>query len=231
MNKTAPRPQNAGYTMIELAIVGAIFSLVLFVLAGMFTTGDATASYLATTAVHQGRGRSMIESMGREIQGSRLIDLALPPDLPSLEFQTPVDWDLDGDRLDDNNLIEWGCDEEVGPVLGSSITYAFEPYGQLAELVDGVDYNGDGDRADLFRIGRIIRTTTGGRRISFGDLDVLLNRLEPDGDIDGDGEDDPLFVLDNGSLMIRAFALNQNVDGQPRIETFTSQVNLRNPQF
>lgn len=227
-----PRRGEGGYTAFELVIVIAIFGLVLFALGGLLNTGGASANFLAATATHQGRCRAMVEKVSRELMTARLVALADSPDEPRLDFQTPVDWDADGDQLDPDMLIEWGVDEEAGAVLGAFAVLSFVPYDRADEIADRIDYNDDGDQLDVFRVGRLVRRTAGGLRTAFGDLNLLVNDADPQGDVDGDGNPDPMFTFDGTQTVgIQIFALNTDVAGEPRFERFQTQLTLRNPQF
>jgi hypothetical protein len=221
-----------GTSALEIIIVVVIFGVVLFALFGVFSSGDASAGYLSAVTTHQGRSRQVIEKLSRELIDARVLGLAAPPGLPTIDFQIPVDADADGDVMTDDGLIEWGAPEVAGPTLGSFVRLAFEQSGTLSEPADGFDYNRDGDQLDIFRLGRIVRTTQGGFRTQLGDIDVVVDQADPTADLDGDGQGDPLFSFNGvAEIDLRLFTVNRNIDGPPRIESFDSRINLRNPQF
>lgn len=130
-------------------------------------------------------------------------------------FQVPVDHDEDGDMMvaeGQTFKTEWGAKrEDLWPrdYLDAHMIYRFVPETEFREAERNFDLNQDGDRTDVFDIGRMeLVFTQGGSHKGLPpprENGVFVNMMsgnsivrvkgQPVGDIDSDGKDDPMFSL------------------------------------
>jgi hypothetical protein len=98
------------------------------------------------------------------------------------------------------------------------------------------DLNGDGDTADAFEIGQLRRltwdaTNTGTfEELGLGPSNVIQERCNHGGDLDGDGFADPLFLwnADTNLLHVRLFLLGASRRDMPVVRKVESVLFLRN---
>ena len=124
-------------------------------------------------------------------------------------------------------------------VTGWSAFY-FEPVAALVEANRGLDVNRDGDRADVFDLGRLRWRSWDGADPGAGASDVALSPamvLQERGnwgaDLDGDGFQDPLFLWnpDVASVHVRLTAVAGRTGGRTLLERKEMEVHLRNGSF
>lgn len=138
---------------------------------------------------------------------------------------------LDGDDL------QWGHTvQDVGDLDGWACMF-FQPARVITEFSTGDDLNRDGDTLDTFDIGQIRRLiwdtldpTIAPANLGLGPTNVLQERCNYGGDLDGDGFDDPIFLWndEDRQLHIRLFILGRTNSDIPIIREVESMVFLRN---
>ncbi|MFT7669757.1 MAG: type II secretory pathway pseudopilin PulG [Planctomycetota bacterium] len=153
-------------------------------------------------------------------------------------FRVPVDpsGSVPPNYLNGNDL-QWGHDVAgVGNVDGWAAFY-FQPRNTIQEADTGDDINSDGDIIDVFDVGQIRRlvwdtadSNVPATDLAMGPTNVLQERCNYGGDLDGDGFDDPLFLWMDGTrqLHIRLYILGTAVSGIPIVRRVGSMVFLRN---
>jgi len=151
-------------------------------------------------------------------------------------YRIPVDPSGGNNPLLGDDL-RWGAVVPgVGPTTDGWMALVFEPKAVFDEAPHGDDVNKDGDTRDVFDVGQLRRLTwdtTDPSRLEdlgLGPSQVLQERCNRGGDLDGDGFDDPLFLWDaeRNLLHVRLFLLGASRADMPVVRKVESVVFLRN---
>ncbi len=181
-----------GFTLVEIAVALLILSLV-----GAAIAQIVTHSLLVYDL---GLGHSLLEQetdlfsqqLERSLREARVISLGTS----FLEFQQPVDHDDDGDVIDPSGALELGADG----TLAYKTLYNVVVTGTFVEAERSYDLNRDGDMSDSLGLAvieeNIIDDGSPGANVDTRVLvrNVVTNLAQIGGDIDGDGEADPIFL-------------------------------------
>lgn len=151
-------------------------------------------------------------------------------------FRLPVDPSGGNDPLDGDDLM-WGADVPgVGPTRTGWIALVFEPKDAFEEATHGDDVNKDGDTLDAFDVGQLRRLTWDTSdpsrvvELGLGPSQVLQERCNAGGDLDGDGFADPIFLWDpaRNLLHVRLYLLGASRADMPVVRKVESVMFLRN---
>ena len=138
---------------------------------------------------------------------------------------------LNGDEL------QWGHSLNGLPTTDAWACLYFAPRFEYVEASTGDDLNRDGDTLDVFDIGQVRRRiwntldpTVVPQDLGLGPTNILQERCNWGGDMDGDGFDDPLFLWDddNRQLHMRLYILGRTNADIPIVRDVESMVFLRN---
>ena len=207
---------DGGFTLIELlmsfvlstVVVGSLFALM---------SGTRGAAQALEDGLHSmQKDLGAVTLLRQELSRSRLV--TIEPDGSGLTYKLPVPAGADGAFVDDAGEILWGVDDPSGIDKDGTLTLRFEAMRTLRESDLDTDLDKDGDRGDLFEIGRLVRVSSKGTTLPFPVLTVILPKGQRLADLDGDGEMDPLFAVDPDR---RAVVLNVvRVIGQRHFRIF-----------
>jgi type II secretory pathway component PulJ len=151
-------------------------------------------------------------------------------------YRVPIDPSGGNNPLNGDELF-WGA---VVPGSGATVqgwvAHYFTPKDVYQEAQFGDDINRDGDRVDVFEVGQIRRVTwdtadpTRVEDIGLGPSNVIQERCNWGGDLDGDEFDDPMFLWDRDTnlLHVRIFLLGRASEDQPIVRKVESVMFLRN---
>ena len=152
-------------------------------------------------------------------------------------YQVPVDPTGTGTYVVGNDLL-WGAEHPgVGPITTGWTSLYFQPRDEFVEATSGDDLNGDGDTDDVFDVGQIRRVvwdvtnpTIPPSDVGLGPSNVLQERCNWGGDLDGDGFDDPIFLWDENTneLHVRLHLVGASIANQPITRMVESVMFLRN---
>jgi hypothetical protein len=151
-------------------------------------------------------------------------------------FRLPVDPSGGNDPLEGDDLI-FGADVPgAGPTRTGWIALVFTPKEVFEEALHGDDVNKDGDTLDSFDLGQLRRVTwdtddpTRVVELGLGPSQVLQERCNAGGDLDGDGFADPLFLWDptRNLLHVRLYLLGASRADMPVVRKVESVMFLRN---
>lgn len=151
-------------------------------------------------------------------------------------FRLPVDPSGGNDPLEGDDLI-WGADVPgIGPIRTGWMALIFEPKDVFDEAQHGDDVNKDGDTLDAFDVGQLRRLTWDTSdpsrvvELGLGPSQVLQERCNAGGDLDGDGFADPLFLWDpvRNLLHVRIYLLGASRADMPVVRKVESVMFLRN---
>jgi prepilin-type N-terminal cleavage/methylation domain-containing protein len=223
---------NAGFTLLEMVVAVAILSLVLLMAFGTMKRTTEVSSMESLRNQMERSGAESLEAMVEELNASSV--LAIASDGSLLTFQVPVDLDGNGTVLDADGNCEFGLDD-LGVVSNGSATLMFvqnQVGGNpevLSEAALGRDLNGDGDRVDIYDRGRIVRNSTASalNRTLTG-VRVIQPSGNWGGDIDGDGQADPVFRMNGKQVWIDLWTLGLDEAGTPHLIRCQTSLHLRN---
>ena len=179
-----------GMTLIELMIAMVVLVIILGAVFGTILNSQSAYNQGLTEINAQDAASRVINQMKELITESKVISV----NGTELVLQKPVDWDGDGDVLDNAMNVEYGAYYNGEAHLNATSRIAFGATGVTREATLGYDLNGDGDVTDEFTSGAMfVRFYDSGgapqtqyeRQIS-GDLICI-------GDVDGSGTVDPMF--------------------------------------
>lgn len=150
-------------------------------------------------------------------------------------YRLPIDPSGGNNPLNGHELF-WGAELSSGPSVNGWVAIVFESHGTYEEAHTGDDVNRDGDKLDVFEIGQLRRltwdTTDPGtvEELGLGPSNVLQERCNYGGDLDGDGFADPMFLWDEASnlLHVRLFLLGTAREDMPVVRKVESVMFLRN---
>lgn len=146
-----PGRREAGFSLLELLVVGALLSLVGVMLAQTLLTSAVTSAEVHVTSSGSLDTGQVVNSMVLFIQRGTVLTAVSST---VLVLQEPVDPDADGEFFDATT-----GDLQLGAQGNLNWTYRYEwvPGGNVSEAANSLDINGDNDQNDTFRIGRIVR--------------------------------------------------------------------------
>jgi len=151
-------------------------------------------------------------------------------------YRIPVDPSGGNDPLEGDDLI-WGAEVPgVGPTRTGWMALVYEPKTVFEEAVHGDDVNKDGDALDSFDVGQVRRLIWDSSdpatvvELGLGPSQVLQERCNAGGDLDGDGFADPLFLWDStrNLLHVRLYLLGASRADMPVVRKVESVMFLRN---
>lgn len=103
--------KNSGFTFIEVMITLLVFSIISLTLWAVLSTGKHSWHRGVTQIELQQETRKAMDRITKELRQSGSTHMAISGAGTVLTFQVPVDWDNDGDIVDDDGNIEWGADD------------------------------------------------------------------------------------------------------------------------
>jgi hypothetical protein len=150
-------------------------------------------------------------------------------------YRVPVDPSGGDNPLNGNDLF-FGAVVGGVPTVDGWIAIVFEARDEYSEATTGDDLNEDGDKTDVFEIGQLRRLTwdaTGAgdvEELGLGPTNVIQERCNHGGDLDGDGFSDPLFLwnAETNLLHVRLFLLGASRRDMPVVRKVESVMFLRN---
>jgi prepilin-type N-terminal cleavage/methylation domain-containing protein len=163
---TTPMHTREGFTLLEVIIVMSIFVVIIGAAMYFVLSGQQTFDEGLMTSFLESQATRLTDSMKDDISECLVITASAPAtanDYASLTIQVPVR--SGGSYLNpDTGAVYWGAyDNNNNPQQNWQITYRFEPdparsgLNALNENADRMDYNRDGDIADAFDVGRIVK--------------------------------------------------------------------------
>lgn len=192
--------KDRGITLLE--VVFAATAMVIVIGSGYSLVGAMSGSAGQLLKNFEGTRSSVEEARQIRRSLSRARVTSVSEDGSSLTYSVLVKGPGDS-VLNADGTLNWG----IADVSGGSATMEYVVQGELSEKECKTDLNLDGDKKDVFDVGRIVVTTDGGARIDVRGKPILTQKGVPDGDVDGDGQSDPIFqLLPNGIVQMRVFS-------------------------
>lgn len=180
----------------------------------------------AAPAANQWEGRSL------ELEGPTFFR----GDGTGFSFRVPTD-PAGGNQYFAGAEVTWGATVNGTPLATGGCAFYFEPMATVSEAAQNYDCNLDGDRLDVFDLGRLRWRTWDGADGAVRATDVALcgpmilqEQCNWGGDMNNDGFDDPMFLWlpDRSTLRIRLTALIGATGNRPVVRRLDSALFLRN---
>lgn len=155
----------------------------------------------------------------------------------AFSFRLPTDPTGENEFFDADGNITWGATVGDTATLEGWAAIRFDARDEVREADVEQDLNADGDRVDIFDLGRIEVVTwnafAGGMvpsEIGLCPPIVMQERCNWGGDLDGDGFEDPLFlwIPSEGRLELRAFLAIGAINRQQVVRHVDSTIHLKN---
>ena len=214
------RSTETGMTLAELAITVTLMLIVLGLAFPGFNLASGTISTCARKARLQDAGEKITEELIDLIRLGRLVEIGEMGVPPHATVHPP----RTGIALGEITLTG------AVPWSSSSVRIQYRRSGEANEAEIRADLNGDGDREDLFALGMLEIITPDGTRPITTRGRVLLGLPSYEGDVDGDGEPDPLFKLSGRRLDLKLAMVFREDSGEFRKAVSTRALYLRNRQ-
>jgi prepilin-type N-terminal cleavage/methylation domain-containing protein len=212
-----------GLTLLEILVATSVLGVVLASVGSAIITTVNFVEFTAGTGLATDLARSTMDKIEEDLLYAQVLEVGSDANgNPTLTYLVPVDvgedtngngvldasedingngvLDLtDGDISDPDGEIQWGANEKDRSYLDTPasphrVTLRFAAVGRVNETEVGTDLNRDGDTTDVFRLGSIVKETSSGFTSEFGGRRIVVS-IADDGDLDGNGDPDPLFEL------------------------------------
>jgi prepilin-type N-terminal cleavage/methylation domain-containing protein len=208
----------SGFSLLEVMVVVAIMSLLLLALFTAFVTGQKTVSTGVNIANAVTTGEIVAANVVNDLAWAKVDPLT---DGTTVTFQIPVE--VDGSVLDGSDDVNWGSRN----AKDEKLEYAYVP-SPLAEhtaneTADDRDYNRDGDKTDVFIRGTIVlREYDAAMNVKWEKPQTPTVILS--GDMDNDGNDDPVFSQRVGAIVVDLWVYCEDDDGRPMARNISTSV-------
>jgi hypothetical protein len=165
-------------------------------------------------------GDQLLKEVVAHLRSGQITNLDVAPEPPSVTVRHPQA------VVDIENL-----GEESIPWAAEARTIRFRQVAELDEAKRKIDFNRDGDRTDRFALGVLEKIIGGGApKPITRSARVVLGLPGYAGDVDGDGEGDPLFERDDRSVRVSIHVVTRGEGGRLLRSRSHSIVHLRNVQ-
>lgn len=167
--RSAAERRKSGFTVLELLIASSIFSVMMVSVAALFMSAEQGYEFTLNTYNLETSTAKATEMILEELKSAQILAIETHDQHRAcLIYQVPIDWDDDGDVIDDNGNVEWGATwsdyEPNNPenLLNHVYVLWLKPETEWsrnyseAEYAQNIDYNGDGDQYDNFLRGTLV---------------------------------------------------------------------------
>lgn len=194
-----------GLSLLEVTLAGAIVVSVIVIIMGILRETNKSASEGMAAQEIEERGRHTLDACKTELAYAKLVLSDFPANKSSVRYQLPSSSGaiVYGYTLNGTFHADWSA---VLTFDSSSILREWQAGAVVGAVTTDVDVNHDMDNADVFAVGRLFKrvydgttnTATLQAEVALTD-DILLAYGNLGGDVSGDGINDPLFDLLDGS--------------------------------
>jgi hypothetical protein len=198
------RERAGGFSLLEVTIAGVILVAIILIVFGILHESQSAANIGTATGSAEERGRLVLDTCKNELIYAKIVLSDFPADRSYIRYQVP----------NRTGALAYGYFDSSGTFhAGWSAILTFLPQRLYLEPAAAaplplpsqrlrVDINLNGNNADALAVGMIVREIYDGvapgstlmARIPVSN-DVILNASTLNGDVNGDGVNDPLFEL------------------------------------
>jgi len=214
------RSKERGVTLVDISIATVITVIIVGVAYPGFMVANNTISQSGQKTRLEGAADRIKKALVSQFRTGQLIKVEAKGVPPYIDLHPPRTG-IALDEIADEGSVPW-------QTVTNRVQY--RQTGTLRESVERVDFNRDGDRKDDFAMGVVELVTPEGTRPITQRGRVILTLPNFDGDLNGDGTEDPLFEIDNRRLMLRMYLVYRDEKGQFHQTSLIHSVYLRNVQ-
>ena len=193
-----------GFTVVELAFGMAASVVILLATVGVSNSVSSSSTELITGFEDLRGNIGAIDRLRRDLTRSKIV--AIGDHGVSITYALPIRGKEDDSILAEDGAIRWGTSDRRGIRVAGFCKVVFKPDKELVEAIVKRDINGDGDTDDHFFLGRLHRVTDANDQLALHEIRVMLAGDNFGGDVDGDGEPDPLFSLSVNNIVTMRLA-------------------------
>lgn len=152
------------FTLLEMVVVTAIFTVVVLILYGMIEVGGRVNRDVAVEADVTDLASRILKEMQDRMVTARVPYVAVtdytsstaPYNDQFVRFREPVDHDGDGDTTDGNGAAEYGVRvSRTNQLLNGALEFHWVRTATVVESATGLDINRDGDTNDSYAAGQM----------------------------------------------------------------------------
>lgn len=214
------RTTEAGLTLIEAVIAVALMAIVLgLAYPGLTVTSGAISTYTQKARL-EAAGEKISEKLVESFRLGQLDEIG-PSNTAPYAIVHPPRSGIDLGQIAVDGVVPWQAE---------SVRIQFRQTGTADEHKLRLDINGDGDQKDLFALGVLELVTPAGAKPITHRGRVMLGLPSYEGDVDGDGEDDPLFQVTGRRLDLKLVMVQREKSGEFRKAALAQAIYLRNRQ-
>lgn len=217
--------RESGLTLVDVVIAATIIIIILGVAYPGFKTANDTMATSGRRDRMERQGDRALRLLTEEVRSGFITSLVATGQAPSLTIRSVQGMVNMGDLAAAGD-VPWATEER---------TIRFRQVETLDEAAIQTDVNGDGDQTDTFALG-VLETAEiiGGNEvvtpITGSSSRVILALPSFAGDLNGDGNGDPLFDIRGRTLDISVRQVTHTEAGQLLQTATRCTVRLRNPQ-
>jgi hypothetical protein len=188
-----------GVTVVELVFAMASSVVIILAAVGVSTSVSDSSTELVSGFENLRGNIEGIDRLRRDLARSKIVDVGDHGE--SITFALPVREAGDTSILTEEGEIRWGVSDRRGIRRDGFCRIVFRKQKTLVENILKKDLNQDGDQGDTFHVGRLHMVTDGADELGLKKIKIILAGDNLDGDVDGDGEPDPLFSLSVNNIV------------------------------
>ena len=188
-----------GVTVVELAFAMAASVVIILATVGVSDSVSQSSTELITGFEDLRGNIGAIDRLRTDLARSKIV--AIGDHGVSITYALPIRGKEDDSILAEDGEIRWGISDRLGIRRDGFCKVSFRPDRTLDEEITHRDFNGDGDTMDRFTLGRLHRVTDASDGLALHEIRVVLAGDNFGGDVDGDGEPDPLFSLSVNNIV------------------------------
>ena len=187
------RKGERGITVVELAFAMASSVVIVLATVGVSQSVSSSSTELVTGFESLRGNLEAIDKLRVHLARSKIVEIG--DHGTSITFALPIRGKEDNSILAEDGEIRWGISDRMGIRKDGYCKVVFKPKKKLIEGEIDKDLNGDGDKEDVFHVGRLKLVTDESDELGLKEIVVVLAGANMGGDVDGDGVDDPLFSI------------------------------------
>lgn len=214
------RQRERGVTLVDVSIAVVIVVIIVGVAYPGFKVANDTISRSSQKARLESGADRIKKAVVQQMRTGQLAAISGPGVPPVIDIHPPRTG-VDLTQINGDGDVPWKTETHK---LG------FRQTGTLRESKINIDINGDGDEYDDFALGVVELITPANTRPVTDVGRVILSLPSYEGDVDGDGKNDPLFEVKDRTFTMRMNLIFRDEKGHYHKASLTHSIYLRNVQ-